>query len=117
MTDRKALTKFEFAQLVLEQEGRCGCGCGQKLVFEAGQIRDEHLHQMATGGGNELTNRSLWCLDCAKGKDKKDARARAKVRSLTKATKKSQKPKSKLQSRGFDKTLRKKFDGTVERKS
>jgi hypothetical protein len=99
---RQALTKFQFAQLVLKQEGRCGCGCGQKLVFERGQIRDEHLHQIAMGGGNELSNRSLWRLECTKVKDRKDAHARKKVRSLTKATKKSQRPKAKIQSRGFN---------------
>ena len=114
MTPRKALTKFEFAQLVLFQEGLCGCGCGDKLVFKPKQIRDEHLHQLSMGGSNELKNRSLWRLPCTKDKDAKDSNARAKVRSLTKATKKSQKPKKKWQSRPMGHpTKKRKFSGEV----
>ena len=103
MTPRKALTKFEFAQLVLFQQGLCGCGCGDKLVFKPSQIRDEHLHQLSMGGTNELKNRSLWRLECTKAKDTKDAKVRAKNRSLTGATKKSQKAKVKIDSRPFQK--------------
>ena len=99
----KKLTKHQFAQLCLEQGGLCGCGCKQKLRFKRGQIRDEHLHQRAMGGGDEIENRSLWCLECTKPKDKSDAFERKKLRSLTKATKKSRKPKKKIQSRGFQK--------------
>ena len=114
MTPRKPLTKFEFAQLVLFQQGICGCGCTEKLVFRPKQIRDEHLHQLSMGGTNELKNRSLWRSECTKAKDDADSKARAKVRSLTGATKKSQKPKKKWQSRPMSHPTRKrKFSGEV----
>lgn len=111
--ERRPLTKLEYGRLVAEQSGLCGCLCGKPLVFEKGAIRDEHLVQLAMGGTNDLSNRSLWLTSCAKLKDVLDAGRRAKVRSLTKSTKKSQAPKAKIQSRGFNKTLTKGFDGNV----
>lgn len=108
---RKPLTKLQFARLAVEQEGRCGCGCGQKLDFAPKQVRDEHLAQRALGGSEDLSNRSLWRLECTKPKDARDAKARAKVRRLTGANK--PKFKKKIQSRGFQTNLKKKFDGSV----
>lgn len=96
---RKALGKLDFTRLAVEQSGMCGNLCGRPLVFEPHQIRDEHLVQLAMGGTNELSNRSLWCNACAKLKDALDAGRRAKVRSLTKSTKKSQKTKAKIPAR------------------
>lgn len=101
LAKRKALTKFQFAELFLDQQGKCDV-CGSKLVLKRGLVRDEHLHQISTGGGEELSNRALRCLPCAKAKDTVDGRVRAKIRSLNKTTKKSQQPKAKIQSRGFN---------------
>ena len=94
--ESKPLTKLQFGQLVAEQKAMCGCLCGKPLVFEPHQIRDEHLVQLSMGGSDEVSNRSLYRLQCAKLKAVMDAGRRAKVRSLTKATKKSQKPKAKI---------------------
>ena len=110
---RKPLSKFEFAQLILEQQGLCGCGCGEKIILAPRMTRDEHLHQLATGGSNDLKNRSIWRPECVDVKNRSDAHARKKGRSLLKTTKKSQRPKKKIQSRGFDKTKTKGFDGKV----
>ena len=96
---REKLKSYQYAELAFEQQGLCGCNCGQPLIFAPYKIRDEHLNPLSNGGTNHISNRSLWRLECTKPKDKKDAKARAKVRSLTKATKKSQKPKQKIQSR------------------
>ena len=111
--ERRPLTKLEYGQLVAEQSGLCGCLCGKPLIFEPHQIRDEHLVQLSMGGTNDISNRALYRLQCAKLKDVLDAGRRAKVRSLTKSTKKSQAPKAKIQSRGFNKNLKKKFNGEV----
>jgi 5-methylcytosine-specific restriction endonuclease McrA len=62
---RRRLSRVEFAQLMLEQEGRCA-GCGEKL--KADQIIDEHLNPLYSGGSNELENRALFCLGCAREK-------------------------------------------------
>lgn len=107
---RKPLTRVEFATLILRQEGRCGCGCGERLV--ANEIVDEHLHALTLGGGNELTNRSLWRKQCAQKKtDTFDKPASAKGKRLRGETssqvsrRKARGPvlksNAKLQSRGF----------------
>ena len=101
MVPCKPLTKFQFAQLVLEQQGLCGCGCGEKLIFKKGQIRDEHLHQRSMGGSDEMFNRSLWRLPCTKPKDRRDAAIRKKDRRARRVTAKSRAPKAKIQSQGF----------------
>ena len=108
------LKPWEFAMLAVQQGGLCGCGCGEPLEFGPRLIRQEHLHQRATGGQHTLKNVSLWRVKpCAVAKDKRDSLDRKKLRSLTKTTKKSQRPKAKIQSRGFDKTKTKRMDGTV----
>lgn len=96
--DRRPLTKWEFATLFLKQEGKCAV-CGSRL--ERGKVRDEHLHALNLGGGNELTNRALWCLDCTKPKDAVDKAAIAKGKRLRKET--GNGPKRKIQQRNtFD---------------
>ena len=107
----KPLTKMQFGQLVAEQGGLCAT-CSEPLVFKPRQIREEHLHQRAMGGKHELRNIVLTCIKCAIKKDKSDSLARKKLRSLLKTTKKSQKPKqkiqgrTKIQSRGFNNTYK-----------
>ena len=104
----RTIPNYLYAKIALEQCGKCGCGCGRDLEFEQRKIRIEHLTQRAFGGKHEEANIALWCVKpCALAKDRRDARNRAKIRSLTSATKKSQRPKqkiqgkAKIQSRGF----------------
>jgi 5-methylcytosine-specific restriction endonuclease McrA len=107
----KPLTKMQFGKLLIEQDGKCAT-CKEPLVFKARQIREEHLHQRSMGGKHDLDNISLTCIKCAIKKDKADSLARKKLRSLLKTTKKSQKPKqkiqgkTKIQSRGFGNTYK-----------
>lgn len=101
----KPLTKMQFGQLVAEQNGLCAT-CSEPLVFKAKQVREEHLHQRSMGGKHDLSNISLTCIKCAIKKDKSDSLARKKLRSLLKTTAKSQKPKQKIQSRGFGNTFK-----------
>jgi 5-methylcytosine-specific restriction endonuclease McrA len=97
---------------MLQQQGKCQ-KCDARL--QRGKVRDEHLHALHLGGGNELTNRALWCLDCTKPKDKTDKAAIAKGKRLRKET--CVGPKRPIRSRGFDKSVRRKMNGTVERVS
>jgi 5-methylcytosine-specific restriction endonuclease McrA len=107
----KPLTKMQFGKLVAEQGGLCAT-CSKPLVFKAKQVREEHLHQRSMGGKHDLGNISLTCIKCAIKKDKADSLARKKLRSLLKTTKKSQKPKqkiqgkTKIQSRSFGNTYK-----------
>lgn len=77
---RKPLTRLQFATLILKQEGRCGCGCGKKLV--ADRIIDEHLVALDFLGSNDLSNRSLWDRDCSKAKTARDLAAAAKGKRI-----------------------------------
>lgn len=107
---REPLSKFDFAQLFLFQGGKCA-KCWAKL--ERGKVRDEHLHALHLGGGNELSNRQLWCLACTKPKDKADKKLIAKGKRIRGET--CTGPKRAIANRGFPKNLRKKMNGTVER--
>ena len=78
---RKPLTRRQFAELMLEQEGRCGCYklpalggvyadypvCGRKLSVTEGII-DEHMLPREAGGSEDLSNRALLREPCAKWK-------------------------------------------------
>ena len=111
---REKLKNYQYAQLAFEQQGLCGCQCGQPLEFAPYKLRDEHLNPLSNGGTNHISNRSLWRLECTKPKDAKDSKGRAKVRSLRKETKKSQKPKKKWQSKPMGHpTKKRKFSGEV----
>ena len=95
---REPLSKWEFATLFLKQEGKCA-KCGSRL--EKGKVRDEHLHALSLGGGNELSNRALWCVDCTKPKNVSDRSADAKGKRIRGET--CTGPKRQIQSRStFD---------------
>tara|TARA_R110002073_G_scaffold120601_2_gene262661 strand:- start:9205 stop:9663 length:459 start_codon:yes stop_codon:yes gene_type:complete len=93
---RKPLNRLEFAQILLRQDGRCGCAilptlhpdyadfpiCGGKLDATAGLI-DEHLLPLAAGGSNDLENRALLRKGCAQVKTSDyDCRIIAKIARL-----------------------------------
>lgn len=66
---RRKLTRIEFAQLMLDQEGRCA-GCREKL--RADLIVDEHLVPLDLMGTNDISNRALYCTSCARTKTESD---------------------------------------------
>lgn len=77
---RKRLTRKEFRELFLRQDGRCGC-CDQDLTAKGGvevEIIDEHLIALSIGGSNDLKNRELWCKPCTGPKTANEAHERAK---------------------------------------
>lgn len=111
---RKPLTKKQRAEMALAQGGRCGCGCGGKLDHPGEGTIDEHLNPLGLTGTNDLSNRRLFRLPCAKAKTVKDHGdiAEAKRREARdNGTRRARKP---IPSRGFDKTMRKRMDGKVE---
>ena len=119
---RKPLTKLQFAQLAVEQNGKCA-NCGVKLKFEPHQIRDEHVISLFGGGSNDLSHRQLWCNECVKQKNADDAARHAKLKRLRGETgqqarrsrAKSQNKYRSIASRGFEKRYRKKMNGEVVR--
>lgn len=119
---RKRLTRVEFAQLMLDQEGRCA-RCREKL--RADLIVDEHLTPLDQLGTNDLSNRALYCTQCARAKTEDDLaeiRHGRRVRGETgqKRTRALRKLKPWTQPRTFptnrDGPLKRKMNGQVIRR-
>lgn len=72
---RKSLTPRERAQMVLDQNGVCGCGCGQEL---GARFIAEHELPVALGNPNKPDCLLRW--DCAKAKTVADVRRIAKAK-------------------------------------
>jgi hypothetical protein len=79
---RRPLTRAQLAELVLSQMGKCA-SCQQRLDFAGkGQVVDEHIQPLFSGGTNETSNRELRCKPCATVKTSAEAPDRAKVRRI-----------------------------------
>jgi hypothetical protein len=79
---RRPLTRAQLAELVLAQMGKCA-SCQQRLDFAGkGQVVDEHIQPLFSGGTNETSNRELRCKPCATVKTSAEAPGRAKVRRI-----------------------------------
>ena len=79
---RKVLTRAEFGQLMIDQMGRCGCGCGEKLQPMTEGVIDEHLIALGAGGTNDLANRALFRKPCATAKTVGDKGIIGKVKRI-----------------------------------
>lgn len=127
--------------LWLLQFGKCGCGCDAPLnplaEWNEKSPPDDYIviaHVLARGsrGTHDRKNVELWRHACNARDARPDTSGAASVKRFapdySKREQKEEKPKRKIQgrslpgkgavkmqSRGFDKTLRKKMDGTVER--
>ena len=119
---RRKLTRVEFAQLMLDQDGRCAA-CREKL--RADLIVDEHLVPLDQLGTNDLSNRALYCTACARAKtdgDLADIRHGRRVRGEAgqKRTRALRKLKPWTQPRTFptnrDGPLKRKMNGQVVRR-
>jgi hypothetical protein len=121
---RKPLTRAQLAELVLSQMGKCA-SCGERLDFAGkGQVVDEHIQPLFSGGTNETSNRELRCKPCATVKTSAEAPGRAKVRRIEqgktqadkRAAKKAEGRHRPIAGRGFDRTWTKRMDGTTVRR-
>lgn len=109
---RRPLTRREVIELAVRQGGRCGCGCGEKLDAMREGVIDEHRIPLELTGGNELENRALFRKPCADKKTKVDAGNIAKAKRLAGETCTTSRSRP-IQSRGFDKSRSRGFDGRV----
>jgi hypothetical protein len=116
---RKPLTRAQLAELVLSQMGKCA-SCGERLDFAGkGQVVDEHIQPLFSGGTNETSNRELRCKPCASVKTSAEAPDRAKVRRIEqgktqadkRAAKKAEGRHKPIAGRGFAGS--RKFNGEV----
>ena len=110
---RKPLTRRQVLELCLRQEGRCACGCGQRLDPMTEGVIDEHLIALELTGPNELRNRALLRKPCAKEKTKRDAGLIAKAKRLAGEVGQNR-AKRPIRSAGFRKDISRGFDGRVK---
>lgn len=123
--NRKRLTPKERVQMYAAQSGLCGCGCGERLNANGKGDTGEHRFWFVALGCDEKPD-ALYRRECALKKTngpRGDINTIAHVKRLaegrTQHDRRQQRgPKlvsnSKLRSRGFDKTLSRKLNGTVE---
>lgn len=115
---RKYLTPKERRDMFAAQNHQCAA-CGDNMFIE-GCIA-EHWHPVALG--NDQKPDCLLCIHCADRKTNgtkatsygSDKHGIAKVKRILRKAAGTWRPhRKKIQSKGFDKSLRRKFDGTVE---
>lgn len=107
-TERKRLTAAEKATLLQRQQHRCAGPCQESLIWSVvdgkpvyGPMIDEHIIPLQLGGSNDLTNRELRCVPCAKEKTRADRKVIAKVARIHRRLAGQERPKQKIRSRGF----------------
>lgn len=116
MTKRRAMTPARKLRILVKQATCALCNGPLGDVFG---IEFDHEIALACGGSDEDENIRALCRKCHAEKTAEDAKPIAKIRRLR--GEKGQQARrakhgSKLRSRGFDKTYRKRMDGTVERR-
>lgn len=105
---RKPLTRRQTIQLMLDQEGRCGCGCGVKLDPMGEGVIDEHVIPLEIReNANELANRALYRKPCAAKKTPGDQSAIAKCKRIEARENGTRRPRKEIPSRGFGSSCRK----------
>lgn len=108
-TPRKRLTPSQKAEILERQHDLCA-GCRETLIWTFidgkpvyGPMIDEHIIPLELGGSNDLSNRDLRCVPCAKAKTRKDVKDIAHVRRMRlKDRGEFPAAKQKLRGRGFD---------------
>lgn len=112
---RRNLTKHEKLAMLVKQDFKCGCSCGKPVSLENGHGE----HSLPVGLGNESKPDAIWRDDCHLDKSRTDLMMirKADRMGLFHCTGRSSTAKvKKIQSRGFDKTYMRGFDGTVRAK-
>lgn len=113
---RRRLTPSQRAAIIARQDGLCAC-CGKPL--DGKPVEYDHEIPLCLGGADELHNLRAVTAACHLGKTAIDVGRKAKADRQRKhhETGRGRARKGRpLQSRGFDKSLSRKFDGTVVRR-
>lgn len=106
---RRYLTKKERSDMHALQGGLCACGCDQPL---GAKFIAEHWHCVALGNGEKPD--ALFTLACASRKTKKDIRDIWHVKRIKQRAEGTRRQRKPIANRGFDKSRRRKMNGTVE---
>jgi len=107
-TERRRLTIAQRTFLLDRQNHRCAGPCGQSLIWAIVEGKpiyepmiDEHVIPLELSGSNDLSNRLLLCVPCAKQKTRADRKAIAKAARIRRREAGEERPKRKIRSRGF----------------
>lgn len=96
------------------QDGLCGCGCSEPMDMADVQI--DHLVSLFLGGAHDPSNWVAKKSAHHRTKSAAEAAVHAKVKRLIrKADPETRKPPT-MRSRGFEKSLRKRMSGKVEKR-
>jgi 5-methylcytosine-specific restriction endonuclease McrA len=105
-TPRKPLTAGE-RRLILERQDHACPRCKGSLRIEIDgrsmlvPMIDEHIIPLDLGGSNDLSNRELRCVPCAKEKTRADRKAIAKAARIRRRLAGLERRKQRIRSRGF----------------
>ena len=112
MTRRRYLTAKRKATIWIHQ---CECCVACGWPTELASMEWDHILPLCLGGNNRDENWQGICAGCHKRKTAREHGMRAKADRQRKFHEGTKKRRGRaMQSRGFDKRLRKRFDGTVE---
>ena len=84
--ERKPLTRKQRAEILLSQNGYCGCGCGVKVNHAAEGSIDEHLNPLGLTGTNARENRQIWRKPCSDEKTSRDLGDIARAKRMGRET-------------------------------
>lgn len=116
---RKRFSPAIYRDICQQQANTCaGPGCARRIPCQG--MAYDHAVPLWAGGKDVPENLQALCETCHAAKTKREAferakadRIRAKLAGDT-GPRGGHRRKAKIQSRGFDKTLRRKLDGRVE---
>lgn len=115
---RRRLTAAEKATVWARQRFRCACGCGGKLTD--GPVEYDHVLPLSLCGEDAIGNIEALLASCHRTKKtpadlRRLAKAKRQKRAHEEGRGRARKGRP-LVSRGFDRTWRRRFDGTTERR-
>ncbi|MCA6256950.1 MAG: HNH endonuclease [Phenylobacterium sp.] len=110
-TPRRGFTARQRQAVAEAFDGQCSA-CESGLT---GTWHIDHVIPLALGGRHDPGNWVPVCVDCHKAKTRGDVKAIAKTARIIRRETEGPKP-SRLKSRGFNRGMRKKMDGTVEKR-
>lgn len=112
-SDRAEFTKDTKAKAFLRSNGHCECGCGQKIL---GKPEYDHIVSAALGGDNSLENCRVMDPKHHKARSSKENPQIAKSQRIFEKRAGLRKPKGRPLAGTKQSGLRKRMDGTVERR-
>ncbi len=115
---QRCFTRRQKAEMILRSRGLCDL-CGDKIKAGVQWVAG-HIIAHGLGGRTTLDNAQVECSGCSKGTQKSDAGICAKAdRQATRTGQQARRKRngSRLQSRGFDKSLKRKLNGKTERRT